>query len=132
MTTLEIVIIAVAVVLLLLALGGARVLRRRHAAGAEGFRERLDRADRDLAAAHAADNGWEPARVEEAAREAFASQHPGVEVVTMELVQVVDPPGTDEDRAVFRVEAGEHAHRLTLGRHGDDWHFEKLEEAPPL
>jgi hypothetical protein len=42
-------------------------------------------------------------------------------------VQVVDPPGTDDDRAVWRVRAHGQAHRLTLGRRGDDWIFETLE-----
>jgi hypothetical protein len=128
-TTLEIVVVAVAVGFALLALGGAAVNRRRRAAGADALRADVARINRDLAAAHAADNGWEPARVSEAARAAFAERHPDTPITTLELVQVIDPPGTDDDKAVFRVVArGEH--RLTLGRTGDDWHFEALSPEP--
>jgi anti-sigma-K factor RskA len=127
MDTLEIVVIAVVVVLGVLALGGARAARRRRDANERDFRQRIDQANRDLAAAHAADRGWEPARLEAAARAAFAEQHPASEIEELALMQVVDPPGTDDDRAVWRVQSHGHAHRLTLGRRGDDWIFETLE-----
>lgn len=126
MTTLEIVVIAVVVALGVLAVGGAAVLRRRRDAGAGHFRERLDQADRDLAAAHAADNGWEPARVQQAARRAFEAQRPGAPVDELALVQVIDPPGTDDDRAVFRVTSDGETLRLAIGRRGDEWRFEAL------
>ena len=127
MDTLEIVIIAVVVVLLLLALGGAVAGRRRREATEAAFRTRVEQANHDLAAAHAADNGWEPARVEAAARAAFASARPGVEPGGIELVQVIDPPGTDDDKAIFRVHAGSGAHRLTLGRRSGEWVLESLD-----
>jgi hypothetical protein len=126
-TTLEIVVIAVAVVFGLLALGGAAVMRRRREAGADAFSSEIERANRDLAAAHAADNGWEPARVGEAARRAFETQNPGQTIATLELVQVIDPPGTDDDKAVFRVQTADGEHHLTLGRAGENWFLETLD-----
>ena len=126
MDTLEIVVIAVAAFFALLALGGAVMLRRRREAGEPAFAAEIERANRDLAAAHAADNGWEPSRVTEAARSAFAEQRPGASIAAIELVQVIDPPGTDDDKAVFRVQSDGGEHRLTLGRQGDAWHYESL------
>jgi hypothetical protein len=126
-TTLEIVVIAVVVAFALLALGGAAVNRRRREAGTPAFRAEIERANRDLAAAHAADNGWEPARVAEAARTAFTAERPNATIESLELVQVVDPPGTDDDKAIFHVRAGDGDHRLTLGRAGDSWHLEALD-----
>ncbi len=127
METVEIVVIAVAVVFALLALGGSVVLRRRREAGEGAFRTEIDRANRDLAAAHAADNGWEPSRVAESARRAFETQNPGTTIQTLELVQVIDPPGTDEDKAVYVVHTGAGEHRLTLGRAGESWFLETLD-----
>jgi hypothetical protein len=40
----------------------------------------------------------------------------------MQLVQVIDRPGTDADQAVFRVETADgDEHRITLGRTGGVW-----------
>jgi hypothetical protein len=126
--TAEIVVLAIVAVLVLLAVGGAIANRRRREATARQFRARVDAANQDLAAAHAADNGWEPSRVEGAARAAFAQREPGVEVAGLTLVQVIDPPGTEEDKAVFRLEAaGGRVHHLTLGRRGGEWALEALE-----
>jgi hypothetical protein len=116
----------VVVVLALLAVGGAIVIRRRREATQNQFDSRIDQANRDLAAAHAADNGWEPTRVEAAARRAFAERRPGEEIADLALVQVVDPPGTDDDKAVFRVSARGAEHHLTLGRRGGEWLLEDL------
>jgi type II secretory pathway pseudopilin PulG len=119
--TLEIVILVVLAILGLLALGGAVAQRRRLRATEAQFRAQVEQANQDLAEAHAADNGWEPARVEEAARRAFAERHPGAEITSMALVQVIDKPGTDEDKAVFRVESPQGEHTVVLGRTGDQW-----------
>ena len=122
MDTVEIVLIAVVVVFALLALGGRAVLRRRSVAGAADFALEIEQANRDLAEAHAADNGWEPARVTEAARAAFAESKPGVAITTIELVQVIDRPGIDADEAVFRVVgAGGRESQLVLARRGGSW-----------
>jgi Tfp pilus assembly protein PilX len=116
-TTLEIVVIAVVVVFGLLALGGARVMRRRREATERDFRAQVDKANADLAAAHAADNGWDPERLRAAARDALSARDPAADATSLELVQVIDRPGTDEDEAIFR--AG--GHELRLQRCGDDW-----------
>jgi hypothetical protein len=107
--------------LLLLAVGGFFAQRRRLAATESAFRASIEQADQDLAAAHAADKGWDRAHLEAAARRVFAEQHPGHAVDSLSLVQVVDKPGTDADEAVFMVTGGGHEHRVVLGRAGDDW-----------
>ena len=117
MTTLEIVVIAVVAVFAVLAFGGARVMRRRREATERDFRAQVDKANNDLAAAHAADNGWDPERLHAAALSALSTRDPGADAASLELVQVIDRPGTDEDEAIFR--AG--THELRLQRSGDDW-----------
>ncbi len=121
MNTLEVVAIVVVAVLALLAVGGVVAVRRRLHADAPQFRARVEQANRDLAAAHAADRGWEPARVEAAARRVFSEQRPGAEIEAIELVQVIDNPGTDEDMAVFTVRSGGSVETVRLGRRGDEW-----------
>jgi hypothetical protein len=101
--------------------GGYFAQRRRLRATEGAFRESIEQADQDLAAAHAADNGWDRDRLEAAARRVFAERHPGHDVDALMLVQVIDNPGTEADEAVFVVTGGGHQHRLVLGRHGDDW-----------
>ncbi len=128
MNTLEIVIVVVVALLVLLALGGALVLRRRREAGETRFHERLEQANHDLAAAHAVDKGWAPDRVQLAARRAFETERGGAPVDELVLVQVVDRPGTDDDQAVYRVVSGDGTAHLTLGRRGDEWHLESLDE----
>jgi hypothetical protein len=120
-STLEIVIIAVLALLVLLAVLGFVAQRRRLRATAEQFRARVEQANHDLAEAHAADNGWEPARVEAAARAVFATRFPNEEITEIGLVQVIDRPGTDEDQAVFEVHTSRGAERITLGRRGETW-----------
>jgi hypothetical protein len=115
------VLVAVAAVLLVLAVGGFLAQRRRMASTEEQFRAGIAQADRDLAAAHAQDNGWDRERLEAAARRVFAEQHPGHEIDDLALVQVVDKPGVDADEAVFAVRGGGHEHRVVLGRAGDGW-----------
>ena len=70
--------------------------------------------------AHAQDTGWERSLLEEAARTAFADRSPA-EVRELQLVQVVDKPGTEDDQAVFRVVTDHGAEYLHLDRHGDAW-----------
>ncbi len=121
MRTLEIVITAVLVVLVLLAVLGFVAQRRRLRATTAQFNARVEQANRDLAAAHAQDNGWEPSRVEAAAREVFTTRHPGEEITAIGLVQVIDPPGTDDDQAIFEVHTSRGTERITLGRRGETW-----------
>jgi FtsZ-interacting cell division protein ZipA len=115
------VLIVVGAVLLLLAVGGFIAQRRRMKDTEDDFRAELSKADRDLAAALAEDQGWEYSRLEAAAREAFASANPGREIEQLHLVEVTDRPGKDEDRAAFRVVAGGAPERVEIARRGDDW-----------
>lgn len=121
METWELVALIVVGVLALLFLGGlagnARVRRQREGSLAD----RIAQADHHLAAARAEDRGWDPALLEAAARAAFATSRPGVEPQRLDLVQVVDRPGTDEDRARMRVTHAEGADELELARTGDTW-----------
>ena len=117
------IILIVAAVFVLLAVGGATAQRRRLAATEDRFAANLDRVNNDLAAAHAADKGWDPERLHDAARR-ILREHRGNASGDPQLVAVVDRPGTEDDKAVFEVAGGR---RLTLGRRGDDWVFEALD-----
>ena len=44
-----------------------------------------------------------------------------MEIRELTLVQVVDRPGTEEDKAVFRVAAEALRMRITLGRVDGEW-----------
>jgi len=124
---LAVVLVALGV-LLLVALLGAASATRRNRAGAAAFDASLAAVDRQLAHAIALDRGWERGTLETAARSAFAERRPGTAVAQLELVQVVDEPGTDDDQAIFRVLAGDTASRLTLGRRDGDWYAAALED----
>lgn len=117
----EIVLAIVAGVLLLLFLiglvGNRRVRHERESA----LDAKIADADHALAAARAQDRGWDPALLEAAARRAFASRRPGIEPDRLDLVQVVDRPGTDEDSARMRVSFASGAEEIELQRTGDTW-----------
>jgi CHASE1-domain containing sensor protein len=117
----EIVLLVIVVVLVLLFLGGLAGNARLRAAQDRSLTRRIAEADAALAGARAEDRGWEPAHLEAAARAAFAARHPGVEVTELRLVQVVDRPGTDEDRALMRVSHAGGAEEIELQRTGDSW-----------
>jgi hypothetical protein len=57
--------------------------------------------------------------LEQAAREALESS--GVRVTRLELIRVVDRPGTDEDRCRFRARTDEGFVEVELARMGDSW-----------
>jgi hypothetical protein len=113
-------LLIVIVVLLVLAVGGAIARRRQLDRTEDAFRRALAKVDRDLAAAAAADRGWDRVRLEAAARR-VAAERLGSEPDELVLVEVVDRPGTDEDQAVFRVRAAGDRHRLVLGRRDGEW-----------
>lgn len=120
--TWAIVLLSLVFAALVVFAGGAAIARRRERhRGGPSFDERLGEVDRALAAAQAADRGWQRDLLDAAARDAFVAAVPGAEIRALELVQVVDRPGTDEDHAVYRVESSDRAVRLTLGRRAGAW-----------
>ncbi len=121
MPTWAIIVLAVFGAFLLLALLGALAASLRNRRGRERFGSSLDEVDRSLADARATDRGWERGLLEAAARQAFKAERPGVEIHELTLVQVVDRPGTEEDKAVFRVVAADVRLNLTLGRVDGEW-----------
>jgi hypothetical protein len=123
-STLGIVLLVVVVLLVLLVAGGLAISRRRARAQEGRLRAEVQAANEALASAHAEDKGWHRERLEQAARDAFA-QRSSAPVRELQLVQVVDRPGTDQDKAVFRVDRG--SERLTLGRRDGQWVLEALE-----
>ena len=129
MSTLATVVVAVVAVLLLLALGGMVANARRRRALEPRLEASLDEVNRRLAEAHAADKGWERAALEAAAQRAFGELRPGEEVREQVLVQVVDRPGTDEDKAVFRLRSDAGVAYLTMGRRDGAWVGESVEPA---
>ena len=129
MSTLAIVLVAVVGTLALLAVGGMVANARRRRALEPRFEASLDEVNRHLADAHAEDKGWERGGLEAAARRAFAERRPGEEVRELVLVQVIDRPGTDEDKAVFRVRTEAGTAHLTLGRRDGAWVGEAVEPA---
>jgi hypothetical protein len=122
MDTWELVVLIVVGVLVLLFLGGlagnARVRRARE----PSLDAKIADADRALAAARADDRGWDPALLDAAARSALSERNPGLTITALELVQVVDRPGTDEDRALMRATHAAGAEEIELQRTGDRWH----------
>jgi hypothetical protein len=119
-STLGIVLLVVVVVLAVLVAGGLVISRRRARDHAAGTRAELEAANEALASAHAEDKGWHRERLEQAVRDAFA-QRSSAAVRELQLVQVVDRPGTQDDQAVFRVITDHGSEILHLDRHGDDW-----------
>jgi hypothetical protein len=125
-TWLAIVLGVVVALVIILAVGGAIARRRQLEAGRGRFDTNLAQVNVDLAAAHAEDRGWARDGLEAAARAAYAAERAGAEPEQLTLVQIVDRPGTEDDKAVFRVTAGGRDEHLTLGRQGGDWVFENL------
>jgi type II secretory pathway pseudopilin PulG len=119
-TTLEIVIVVVVLLIGALVVGGFVASGRRQRAEGSARRAELEAANQALAMARAQDRGWERSLLEEACRAAFAERSPA-EIRELELVQVVDRPGTEEDQAVFRIVTEHGSEYLHLDRHGDAW-----------
>ena len=115
-------LIIVIVALLVLAIGGYFARKRQLERNRPAFERQLEQVNRDLAAAAAADRGWDRDTLEEAARRIYAEQREGAAPPELTLVEVLDRPGTDEDQAVFRC-GDEH---LTLGRRDGEWVHESL------
>src|SRR5437879_4171448 len=96
----EIVLLVLVALVALLFAGGYAANARMTAARQRRLRERIAEADQALAAARATDRGWDRPLLEEAVRSALQARRPGAVIERMELVQVVDLPGTDADSAV--------------------------------
>ena len=127
MPTWLVIVLAVLVALVIvLSVGGAYARRRQLEATRDRFDANLAQVNRELAAAHAADRGWAREGIEAAARTAYAAERDGAEPEELTLVQILDRPGTDEDKAVFRVLCAGRDERLTLGRQGGEWVLEQL------
>jgi Flp pilus assembly protein TadG len=119
-SALELVVTVVVLLVIVLAVGGYIATGRRAQRREATLRAELDAANQALATAHAQDKGWERGRLEEAARAAFADRSAAA-VRELQLVQVVDKPGTDEDQCVFRVVTDHGSEYLHLDRQGDRW-----------
>ena len=125
METWEIIVLVVVLAIIVLAVGGS-IARRRQLENSRGrFDAHLLEVNRDLAAAHAEDRGWERSLLEDAARQAYTAER-GSDPGELDLVQVIDRPGTDDDHAIFRC-GPEARERLTLGRRDGQWVLETLE-----
>lgn len=117
MSTLAVILVVLGALLAILFVGGLVAVSRRHKATEARFREQIRVANEALATAHAADKGWDRGLLERAVAEAV-----GATPDALELLAVVDRPGTAEDEAVFRVVVGGRDETVTLGRRDDHWH----------
>jgi len=124
--TWEIIVAVVVLLIIVLAVGGAYARRRQLERSQARFDTNLQQVNRELAAAHAEDRGWERSVLEGAAREAYAAERGGSDPGELELVQVIDRPGTDEDKAIFRC-GPDGRERLTLGRRDGQWVLDTVE-----
>ena len=120
MNALEIVIVVVVLLVIVLAIGGLIATGRRQREDDPALRAELEAANEALALAHATDKGWERSLLEEACRAAFADRSTA-EIRELQLVQVVDKPGTEDDQAVFRVVTDHGSEYLHLDRRADAW-----------
>lgn len=120
MSALAIIILILVAVMAVLFVGGLIITARRARAEEPELQARLLEADRHLAAARAADRGWERETMEHAVRRAFAERSP-VEPRELLLLQVLDRPGTEDDEAVFRVVTDAGAEDVRLVRRAGDW-----------
>ncbi|WP_210492214.1 hypothetical protein [Patulibacter sp. SYSU D01012] len=117
-----VVLLAVLAVVALLALAGFLAGRRHDARRRADTQDRIRAANTALAHAHAADEGWDRAALEAAAREAARAQGFAADgALELVLVAVDDRPGVDDDRAVFVVRDGERSADLVLGRVDGAW-----------
>ena len=121
MSLLAIIIVVVVVLAVLFFVGGLIVIRRRKREHAGELEGKIRAADRALAAARAADRGWDPVLMETAAREAIERDRPGFRYEKLHLVSVDDQPGTDHDRAELAAVGDEGVVRVQVARRGDSW-----------
>ncbi|MGI8731086.1 MAG: hypothetical protein ACR2LK_14075 [Solirubrobacteraceae bacterium] len=116
-----IILLIIAVLVVTLGIGGYIAMGRRTRDNEEELVASLQRAERELAQAHASDKGWDRDTLEAAAHAAVAERFGAADVQALQLIQVIDKPGTDADQAVFRVQTDAGEHTITLGRTGGVW-----------
>jgi hypothetical protein len=126
MSPLAIIVIVLLVLLVVLFIGGYIAARRHAEATAGQLRERIAAADRALEAARAADRGWDPVLLEEAARVALDRERPDFRYDKLHLVLVDDRPGTGEDRAELAAVSDEGVVRVKVARRADGWVAESV------
>jgi hypothetical protein len=126
MSTLAIVLIAIAVVLLLFFIGGLVVARRR--LDDPDYYRNLELAEQQLEQARAKDRGWDRDLLHAAARAALAAERPGKSWPSLELFLVEDRPGVEEDRAHMMASGPEGRATVVLMRRADgEWVHERVE-----
>lgn len=123
MNAFSVVLVVVLAGVVLLVLGGIVASGRAARAREARLTAEVEQADQALAQARADDHGWDPALMEAAARAGWgAGRHSGEPIASLQLVRVVDRPGTEADEAVYRVVgAGGHEHDVVLERSGARW-----------
>jgi len=126
MSPVAIVVIVLLVLLVVLFLGGLIGARRRADETADELDSRIAAADRALEAARAADRGWDPILLEEAARVALDRERPDFRYDKLHLVLVDDRPGTDQDRAEMAAVGDAGVVRVSVARRGDNWVAEEV------
>lgn len=126
MSPLAIIVIVVLVLLILFFVGGVIGARRRADQTEDELDARIAAADRALEAARAADRGWDPILLEEAARTALDRERPDFHYDKLHLVLVDDRPGTDEDRCEMAAVGDEGVVRVSVTRRGGSWVAEKV------
>ena len=125
-STLAVILIAVAGVLLVLFLGGLVLsLRRQRREGSTQARH-IAEADRALERARASDRGWDREALERAARAAISAERPGWSYDELHLVLVDDRPGVHEDRAHLVATSPDGALRIVLLRGEEGWALERM------
>lgn len=126
MSTLAIVLIALAILIVLVFIGGLTASRRRAQAGAMDYAQHVAAADQALEQARASDRGWDRAVLEQTARDALEAERPGWRYRNLHLVLVDDRPGVTEDRAQFAAVGDDGEARVVLVRGEAGWALERV------
>jgi hypothetical protein len=121
MSIVTVVILVLLVLIVVFFIGGLVAARRRAEEHADRLDERIGAADRALEAARAADRGWDPVLLEEAARSALERERPDFRYDRLHLVLVDDRPGTEEDRAEMAAIGDEGVLHVSVARRGETW-----------
>lgn len=126
MSTLAIILIAIAVLVALFLVGGLVAASRRARAHEREYASHVAAADHALEQARAADRGWDKAVLEDVARAALNEHRPGWDYRSLDLVLVEDRPGVVEDRAQMEARDDDERVRVTLARGESGWGVERI------